>query len=198
MTTKQTTDNPLADAIAYLATMPKIDIRGKQYSNVASRVEVFRRYFPTYSLVTELLPADEPMVRVRATIANGAVCATGMAEENRNSGAINKTSALENCETSAIGRALAAFGLHGGEYATADEVVHAIQQQGAATQQKANPSGDGYVTTEQALAVEKLAKEVGADKDKFLAYMQVPEFIYIASKDYGRAMASLEKKRKAV
>lgn len=129
---KPTSDHPLEAAIACLNGMPKINIKGKAYSTVATRVEVFRRFFPSYALTTELL--DSPaanIVRVRAVISNGQVCATGMAEEDRNQGAINKTSALENCETSAVGRALAAFGLHGGEYATADEVQHAIEQQNA-------------------------------------------------------------------
>lgn len=64
--------------------------------------------------------------------------------------------------------------------------------------ESAAPANDGYITAEQAIELEKLAQEVGADKDRFLTYMQVPEFIYIATKDFGRAKASLEKKRKAV
>ena len=47
---------------------------------------------------------------------------SGMAEEIRGSSPVNKTSALENCETSALGRALASLGLHGGEYASDNEM----------------------------------------------------------------------------
>ena len=54
------------------------------------------------------------------------IVATGHAEEYRDSSKINKTSALENAETSAIGRALASFGLGGTEFASADEVARAI------------------------------------------------------------------------
>jgi hypothetical protein len=57
------------------------------------------------------------------------VVAVGHAEENRQASTINKTSALENCETSAYGRALAAFGFAGTEFASADEVAQAISQQ---------------------------------------------------------------------
>jgi hypothetical protein len=60
---------------------------------------------------------------------DGRTIATGYAEEHRTASQINRTSALENCETSAIGRALANFGLGGGEYASADEVANAINQQ---------------------------------------------------------------------
>ena len=59
-----------------------------------------------------------------------------MALERFDASFINKTSALENAETSALGRALAAFGLHGSEYASADEVATAVKQQ-ATIQKKA-------------------------------------------------------------
>src|SRR5688572_31386677 len=68
---------------------------------------------------------------MKATITDesGRVLATGHSEEYRHTSKINETSALENAETSAIGRALAAFGLGGTEFASADEVANAIQQQ---------------------------------------------------------------------
>jgi len=68
-------------------------------------------------------------VITRITNADGRVIATGLAEEVRGSTNINKTSALENAETSAVGRALAFFGLGGTEIASADEVANAINQQ---------------------------------------------------------------------
>lgn len=124
--------NALDGAIAELREAPKVNIKGKQYSQVSTRVEVFRKHFGVdFSLLTELVELTDERVVVKATVAtiDGQPIATGLAEEMRGSSAVNKTSALENCETSAVGRALAAFGLHGGEYATADEVVNAIAQQ---------------------------------------------------------------------
>lgn len=121
----------LDNAIEALKLCPTVNIKGKQYSQVATRVEVFRKYFGCeWGLTTELLPAEHPFVRARAEIRNpeGRVIATGMAQENTTLG-INRTSAIENCETSAIGRALANLGLHGGEYATAEEVDTAIKGQ---------------------------------------------------------------------
>ena len=122
----------LNEAITALKAAPSISIHGKDYTQVATRVEVFRKHFGlAYGITTAVLDSTEPYVRVRAEIIDGAgkVVASGLAEENRNYGNINKTSAMENCETSAIGRALAAFGLHGGEYASAGEVSNAIAQQ---------------------------------------------------------------------
>ena len=113
----------LEEAIAELTLAPTVKIKGKSYTQVATRVEIFRKHFGhEYSLMTEVLPASDPFVRVMATIAKDQhVVATGLAEEDRNAGLVNKTSALENCETSAIGRALANFVLHGGEYASAGQ-----------------------------------------------------------------------------
>jgi len=140
--------NKLSAAIDALKGMPKVDIHGKGYSTVATRVEVFRRFFPDHSLTTEILPSTEPFVRVKATVADSRVLATGMAEEDRTKGQINRTSALENCETSAIGRALAAFGLHGGEFATADEVANAIHQQAPASRSDAEAWGGPLTKTD--------------------------------------------------
>lgn len=108
-----------------------VDIRGKFYKTVAERVAEFReKHKLDYAIITEIISANE-LVQVKAVIndKDGFIVATGFAEEVRGSTNINKTSALENCETSAIGRALAAFGLGGTEYATANEVTDAIIQQ---------------------------------------------------------------------
>jgi hypothetical protein len=110
-----------------------VNIHGKQYETVALRVKKFREKHPSYRLLTEIQHRDEECVVMLARIANeqGEVLATGHSEEYRHTSQINKTSALENAETSAIGRALAALGLGGTEFATADEVANAISQQGA-------------------------------------------------------------------
>lgn len=112
----------------------KVNIHGREYETVALRVQKFKSAYPNHALTTEVLTRDEDCVVMKASIYNpdGRLIATGHAEEYRKSSTINKTSALENAETSAIGRALAAFGLGGTEFATADEVANAIGQQRAA------------------------------------------------------------------
>lgn len=110
-----------------------INIKGKQYKTVALRVQEFRAEFPYYTIQTLIVSQADPVI-MRAEILDedGRLIATGHAEEDRGASTINKTSALENCETSAIGRALAAFGLAGSEYASANEVEGALLAQGAA------------------------------------------------------------------
>ena len=112
-----------------------VNIHGKDYKTVAERVNEFRGndVDDVYSIVTELVHNEGDIVIVKASVCSGdgnsTVIATGYAEEVRGSTNINKTSALENCETSAVGRALANFGLAGTEFASADEVANAIGQQ---------------------------------------------------------------------
>ena len=108
-----------------------VPIHGKQYKTVAYRVNEFRQLHPEYTVSTELVEANDTLVVMKASISNdeGRLLATGFAEEVRAASKINRTSALENAETSAIGRALAALGLAGTEDASADEVANAISQQ---------------------------------------------------------------------
>ena len=116
-----------------------VNIHGKEYKTVAKRVDEFRKkYESKMAIITSVVSIDEMTVVVKAEILdeNQRVIATGFAEENRQASMINKTSALENCETSAIGRALANFGLAGGEYASADEVASAIQKQDKSNQSR--------------------------------------------------------------
>jgi len=110
-----------------------VNIRGKEYYTVAERVSSFREKHPELTIETEIVRWEgEDVVIKAAIIDNGKLIATGLAHEVRGSTNINKTSHVENCETSAIGRALAAFGMAGTEYATADEVANAIAQQNEA------------------------------------------------------------------
>lgn len=108
-----------------------VDIHGKKYHTVAERVQAFRETAPDLTIETEIVRWEGDDVVVKASISdNGKLIATGLAHEVRGSTNINRTSHVENCETSAIGRCLAAFGLGGTtEYASADEVANAIAQQ---------------------------------------------------------------------
>lgn len=106
-----------------------VKIHNKEYYTVAERIAKFRADYPDHCIETELV-SNTNYVIVKATISTeGVVISTGYAEEERGSTNINMTSAVENAETSAVGRALAFFGLAGTEIASADEVANAIAQQ---------------------------------------------------------------------
>lgn len=109
-----------------------VDIKGKDYIQVNQRVKAFRMVYPLGSITTEIVSLENGVVMMRATCTNehGQILATGTAQESQNSSFINKTSFIENCETSAIGRALgfAGFGIDT-SIASAEEIQNAQLQQ---------------------------------------------------------------------
>ena len=109
-----------------------VNIKGKQYVTVNERLKYFREKFTGYSLTSEITHINENGVIIRASLKNddGVEVASGYAHENQDSSFINKTSFIENCETSAWGRALGNFGVGVDQsVASADEVANAVKNQ---------------------------------------------------------------------
>ena len=108
-----------------------IKIHNNDYATVALRIGIFRRNLGTTAAIsTSVLFHDDKKVIVKAEIfIDGKLISTGLAEELRSASRINQTSALENAETSAVGRALAMLGLTNDRIASAEEVSAAIVQQ---------------------------------------------------------------------
>lgn len=109
-----------------------VNIHGKQYPTVAYRLSEFRKAYPDWSVLTRPLDITENRVVFEASIVDesGRVRSNGHSEEFRAASKINKTSALENAETSAVGRALGNLGIGADEtIATAEEVLNAMKQQ---------------------------------------------------------------------
>ena len=107
-------------------------IHGKSYAKVQDRVNIFRRNFGLdYKIETDLIHNDDKKIIVKAVIRDkdNHVIASGLAEEIRGSSKINTVSAVEVCDTSAIGRALSCLGLSGGEYASANEIDNVDRKQ---------------------------------------------------------------------
>lgn len=174
-----------------------VDIRGKQYETVALRVQKFRAAHPDKALTTEVMIRDDECVVMRAVIADetGRVLATGHSEEYRRASQINKTSALENAETSAIGRALAAYGFGGTEFATANEVANAIHQQGAGGHSKESAvSPQPLITDEQVVKLQMLLQATASNVKAFCDYFKVAKVEQLPANAFGRAVELLENK----
>lgn len=114
--------------------MKTIDIKGKPYIEVNERLKEFRTNpkYDGYTLETELVDLSNGVCTMKAVIRNttGIVVATGFAQEKESSSFINKTSFIENCETSCWGRALGNLGIGiDTSIASAEEVLNAINNQ---------------------------------------------------------------------
>ena len=126
------------DLVKANKTIKTTDIRGKQYAEVNQRVKAFRSIYPEGFIETDILSIEDGVVVMRATVGfydadrdgERVILATGTAYEKENSTNINKTSYIENCETSAVGRALAMAGLGiDTSIASVEEVQNAVEQQ---------------------------------------------------------------------
>tara|TARA_B100000963_G_scaffold44223_2_gene32973 strand:+ start:344 stop:886 length:543 start_codon:yes stop_codon:yes gene_type:complete len=165
-----------------------VNIRGKEYVEVKERVKYFRqeKKYENWTIATEFPVLDSEQAVCKATIADGTqrVIATGHAHEIQSNGNINKTSYIENCETSAVGRALAIMGIGVDDsMASAGEVADAIHQQDKMSKPKPKPklnnedkanimdSAVGYIksATDRQKAYNKVIKKHGdklTDKQK--------------------------------
>ena len=122
-------------------TIKTTDIKGKNYAEVNQRIKAFRMVYPKGIISTQMISNENGVCVFRAEIYDEqqSMLATGTAYEKENSTFINKTSYIENCETSAIGRALgiAGFGIDT-SIASAEEVENAMANQPIdATKEKA-------------------------------------------------------------
>lgn len=101
-----------------------VPIHGRDYQTVALRIKQMRAdHGEQWAIDTQLLQADDETVRFKCVIRDrDRIISTGHAEEKKAASKINASSMLENCETSAIGRALASAGYLGVDVATADEM----------------------------------------------------------------------------
>lgn len=116
-------------------TTLKNDKTGKvigDYVEVNQRVLAFRKLYPEGLIHTEMIDNENGICIFKATIYNqeGNELATGYAYEKENSTFINKTSYIENCETSAVGRALGFLGIGiDTSIASKEEVINAVVNQ---------------------------------------------------------------------
>ena len=133
-----------------------IDVKGNQYASVAERIKAFRMICPEGFICTDIISIENGVCIIKASVGfvneNGErqVLGTGTAYEKENSSFINKTSYIENCETSAVGRALGMCGLGiDSDVASADETQNAQLQQDALKP----------ITAEQKKALNKMIEE---------------------------------------
>lgn len=140
-----------------LSTM---DIKGKDYVLVNERIKAFRMLYPEGFIHTQILSNENGVCVIRAEVGyyknhtefdDKIILGTGTAYEKETSSYINKTSYIENCETSAVGRALGMLGIGiDTSVASAEEVQNAVNNQ-----EPQRPTIDPQVKKDLELMAEK-------------------------------------------
>ena len=162
------------------AAIRTTNIKGKEYAEVNQRVKAFRTLYPEGFITTEILCREGGLCIIKATVGHYAdgksvILATGTAYEKEGSSQINRTSYIENCETSAVGRALgmAGFGIDT-SIASADEMNNALLQQDTNAVQKPVQAASHVqkpVQAEQAAPYDIL-QETAADSELRLKWLE--------------------------
>lgn len=170
--------NDLKKANESVRTM---NIKGKDYAQVNERIKVFRMLFPEGFILTDMVSNENGVCVFRAKVGyDEKVLATGTAYEVESANYINKTSYIENCETSAVGRALGMLGIGiDTSVASADEVEVAISKQ------------DKMAAIEE---LRELAKTAKVGEEHICIQAGVERLEDLDSQTYGRVKAGLEAK----
>lgn len=191
------------------STGNKVDINGKLYTKVSGRLQILRQNLGfNIRIKTELLHIDTTLVVAKAEIfiykdQQWFEIATGHAEELRDASEINKYSAVENAETSAIGRALASLGLSGDEYASVEELLFAKRRKETAESKNDNNNKEikkkGNPPSSQLFSwMSKLISDTSTDIEKFLKHFNVKSIKELDENQVKEAIEILKRKKNKV
>lgn len=112
------------------------------YETVAERLANWLGTTEDTAVITHMIsaPGADICVFKASLYAGGKIVATGHAEEVRGQGNVNRTSHVENCETSAVGRALANLGMAGSDPAKRPSREEMAKVQRASTSNPGAPT----------------------------------------------------------
>ena len=111
-------------------SLEKTDIKGKAYTEVNQRILGFRQLYPEGTIETEILSNENNICVMKAIVKDGEgkIISTGHAFEKQDASYINKISYIENCETSAIGRALGVLGIGADKSIASKEEMEKVEE----------------------------------------------------------------------
>lgn len=160
------------------------DIKGKDYAEVNQRIKAFRMLYPNGSILTDIKKLEDGLVVIKATVLDEEehVIGTGHAYEKESSSFINKTSYIENCETSAVGRALGMLGIGiDTSIASYEEVSNAIKQQEEQETQKVEKT---VIDNVKVKALEARCKNENVDINMIFKLYKVNALSELTEKQY--------------
>ena len=170
-------------------TILTTDIKGKDYAEVNQRIKAFRMVHPNGTIETRIVKMEDGIVLMQTTVMDdqGNVLGTGFAQEKESSSTINKTSYIENCETSAIGRALGMCGIGiDVSVASYEEVSNAIAQQEEV--KKSKPT-EAHIKT-----IKKIAESKGYSESNICNLYGKNNFTELNFEEWNDACTKLNKK----
>lgn len=163
------------------------NIKGKEYAEVNQRIKAFRMVYPGGCIKTELISNADGVCVFKAEVYDGEnLIGTGHAYERESSSFINKTSYIENCETSAVGRALGmcGFGIDT-SVCSAEELNNAIINQEASKP----------ITKSQVKILVSLAEKKESDLSDICDYFKVGRLEELTVEEYAKCIRMLEAKQ---
>lgn len=170
-------------------TIKTTDIKGKDYAEVNQRIKAFRMVYPEGKIENELISCQDGVCVFKSIVATneGNILGIGHAYEKENSSLINKTSYIENCETSAVGRALgmAGFGIDT-SVRSAEEMKNAEIQQ-----EEIKPITKSNLSILQSLIKE--LPEAKAFYDNILTTYNITDLSQLNCKQYGEILLEIKK-----
>lgn len=178
-------------------SLKSTDIKGKGYIEVNQRIKAFRQVYPTGTISTDIVSLENGVVMMKATVLDedGKTLATGLAYEKESSSFINKTSFIENCETSAIGRALGfcGFGIDS-SVASAEEVENAILNQNQGNRGNQGGNGGRKASPKQIEILKKIYQ--GENLEKLLKFNKISKIEDISLQKASELISKNMKKEK--
>ena len=168
------------------AEIKSTPIKGKEYAEVPQKVLAFRKLYPEGTIETEMISNSDGVCVFKAVASWGdLILGTGHAHEKENSSFINKTSYIENCETSAVGRALSFIGIGSGtSIASYEEVANAITQQ----------ETQNTITVKEVTLLKTLWEQSGGTEAQLLKHCKVKRVEDITSEQFAKVMEQLKAK----
>jgi hypothetical protein len=164
-------------------------VKGKDYVEVNERVKAFRKLYPEGIIDTKIESIENGVCIIKAQVGfyeeDGCVrwLASGIAYEKEGSTFINKTSYIENCETSAVGRALGFMGIGiDTGIASKEEVENAIENQ------------PKQINSTKASAIKELIKRKGANLEEILKYYKIKDLSELNEEQYTQLYENLDKR----
>ena len=162
-------------------TIATTNIKGKEYAEVNQRIKAFRMVYPAGSIITDIVELENGICTIKATVKDGDnILGTGYAQEKEASSYINKTSYIENCETSAVGRALGmcGFGIDT-SVCSAEELMNALNNQDPSKKEKVSE----YITEKQIAQLTDLYRDNQDQLKKFLKKHNVENIVQLKRLD---------------